>query len=211
MARIRRRHRIPQRDGTTLGSLELRHLDSYESRELTTLLLTLVGLGVIVFAALAAPNLVQVLKWFPGMGKDQEQKLSRKMRYLVGKGYLEMKNGRYQVSKKGQRLLNEERVWNLAPRTTAAWDGNWHAVLFDIPGEKRYERSRQALRARLEELGYVRYQNSILVHHRDDRAILEPFIAYYGLYDFVRFMTIRACDGEQELRAYFKLKSKPRS
>ena len=108
------------------------------------------------------------------------------MQTLERSGYVEKTFRTYALSEKGKRLLTEDAVWNLKPPTVKGWDGEWHIVLFDIPGKK--ERARQALRARLQELGYKPYQNSVFVHKQNLRTLIEKFAAFYGIRGNVRFM-----------------------
>ena len=203
-SRSSQRLRIPTGRGPTLDSLEFQALHSYSSKELTATILTAIAMGTIILASFAAPNLAQLLKFFPGVTSKEKRTFSRKMYYLADHGYLEKKDGVFQVAKKGEDFLSEEKVWSIKPKMKTKWDGTWHFVLFDIEGKK--ERARQALRARLEELGLVHYQHSVFVHHEDMREVLIPFLKFYGINTSVRFLTAKNCDGESTLRTHFKVK-----
>jgi CRISPR-associated endonuclease Cas2 len=75
----------------------------------------------------------------------------------------------------------------MTPATAGRWDGKWYFIMFDIPG--KMERPRKALRARLHELGYRSYQNSVFVHKHDLRKYVEPFCEFYGIQKHIRFIT----------------------
>jgi DNA-binding transcriptional regulator PaaX len=88
----------------------------------------------------------------------------------------------------GKALLTEEEVWGMRPQVLKRWDKKWHAIVFDIPSKK--ERGRQALRGRLKELGFIRYQNSIYISRFSARKELEAFTDFYGIRNHVRFLVI---------------------
>jgi len=162
-------------------------LGSYSSRELTVAILSLIAVGTLIVTLAAAPGLGMAIRMFAPRGGKERTKLRKKIHDLTRSEYLEERDGRYVISEKGQRLLTEEEVWNLEPPKMKRWDGKWHMVLFDIPGKK--ERARQALRARLVDLEYKPYQNSVFIHKQNLRPLIEKFAAFYGIRGNIRFVT----------------------
>jgi len=164
----------------------IHNLNQLSSKQLALILLKLAFAGALIASVVVAPGLGVVYRHFK-KAKYQEQKRLRKKLYdLKRAGYVARHKNGYSITEKGIQKLNEEEVWQLAPEPNTSKAGEWHIVLFDIPGKK--ERARQALRARLSELGFSLYQHSVYIHKHNLRNILEPFVEFYGIKSHVRFM-----------------------
>jgi DNA-binding transcriptional regulator PaaX len=162
-------------------------ISEYSPRELTIILLSLIAAGTLIITLAAAPGLGMVIRLFAPRNSKERVRLRKKIYDLMRSGYIEKGTTRYTISEKGRHLLTEEEVWNLQPPKMKRWDGKWHMVLFDIPGKK--ERARQALRARLTDLGYKPYQNSVFAHKQNLRPLIEKFATFYGIRGNIRFVT----------------------
>ena len=111
-----------------------------------------------------------------------------------------MDDGQYVVTKKGKRKIVEDELWGFEPVRTK-WDKKWHFVLFDIPAKK--ERGRQALRAHLKELGYVKYQHSVFVHKYDMKEHVREFAEFYNIRTHLFFISSTEFDGRNALEKKF--------
>ncbi len=172
-------------------------------REQRIFLLKALAAGAIVLTIIVAPGLGIIFKQLDARTKKEQRKVTKKIQYLVNKGYMERIGNRYKIAKRGIDLLTTEAVWNLEPPLKKKWDGKWHFVFFDIPGKK--ETARQALRARLQEIGAKRYQNSIFVFPHDLRSCIAPFARFYGIGDAVRFVVAEKIDDAQKFEKEFGL------
>lgn len=171
-------------------------LGAWRAKEYTIAILSGIAVGTILVSVLAAPNLAQVFTLFKTKNRKERYRLANKMRYLERAGYMSKTGTRYALTQKGRAYLDEAYVWGLVPRIPKRWDKKWHFVAFDIPGEKHFERARQALRTRLAELGFARYQDSLLVHRYDMRDVIEPFAAFYGIKHYLVFIAAVKIDNE---------------
>jgi len=180
-------------------------LTEWGGREYTIALLSVIATGTIAISVLAAPNLVQVFTLFKAKNRKERYRISARMRQLERSGYIEKTKKQYVLTRKGETRLNEEYVWGMKPPIPKQWDHRWHFVAFDIPGEKRFERSRQALRARLFELGFVRHQDSLFVHRYDMRTTIEQFAVFYGIEKFLTFIVATKIDNEQAVAKQCRL------
>ncbi len=199
MAEVRKTSKTKSVEATAL-----KPLGEYGRRELAFAILGLIAAGAIVLTALVAPNIGGVLKLFRARGRSERARVSRVLRNLERRKYIERRSGRYRLTPKGRRVLTEDDVWGMKIAVPAAWDGQWRLVGFDIPA--RYERARRALRARLRELGFVPYQESLYVFPYDGRREIEACARFYGVSDRVRFISASGLDGEDPLLKRFKLK-----
>ena len=189
-----------KRDGIGATSRAAKALSEYTARELTGTILRLIGTGALLVSFFALPQLTILFGYFAAHDRRKRSKLAQKMRQLERSGYIARGARHYGLTKKGERELAEYEVWNVAP-ARSKHPKRWHLVLFDIPVKK--ERARQALRARLRELGCVRYQDSVFVHRDDVRPALEPFARFYGIGSSLRFVEADALDGEEHLKKHF--------
>lgn len=87
------------------------------------------------------------------MRRLQQQKLIKK--YLDGKEeYVEMSN-------KGKTRLKKYVINQLEINQPELWDKKWRIVIFDIPNAKK--KSRDVLRRKLLEIGFIELQESVYV------------------------------------------------
>lgn len=158
------------------------------TRELTLFILKLAAAGALIASVAVAPGLGVVYQHFQRLSKQQKRRVQKRIYDMQKSGHVSKHSYGYSLTKKGLQKLNEEEVWSLPiPRTSKKKSSVRYLVLFDIPGKK--ERARQALRARLDELGYKLFQDSVYMHTKDLQEILEPFTEFYGIRPHVRFIT----------------------
>lgn len=123
--------------------------------------------------------------------KWQKQKEYQKRNFsdiftrLHRKGFIEVEqrghNLHIALTPEGRQLAGYLQINALKIHRPKTWDRKWRLVMFDIAQPKR--RHRNALRGKLEELGFVLYQKSVWVHAfncRDEIAILKDF---FGLHN----------------------------
>lgn len=168
----------------------MKHFDHRKeaSRALMLSLLRLAGAGMLIASVAVAPGLSYVYRHFEKADRRKRGQIRKKLFDLTRSGYLSRSQAGYVLTNKGRKILNEEKVWSLKPTIPKRWDRKWHMLLFDIPGKK--EVARHALRARLEELGFWYYQDSVYVHKHDLRSVIEPFANFYDVLPHLRFAVV---------------------
>jgi len=83
------------------------------------------------------------------------------------------------------------------------WDGKWRIVVFDIPEKLRW--GRDALRAKLKELGFYELQKSVFVFPYECQDEIEFITEFFNLRKYVRFGVLESIDNELHLKKIFKL------
>ena len=83
------------------------------------------------------------------------------------------------------------------------WDRLWRLVIFDIPEEER--RGRNALAAKLKELGFYPLQKSVFIHPYECKNEVDFIVELFNLRPYVRLFTIKETDIELDLRNKFNL------
>ncbi len=127
---------------------------------------------------------------------------------LYRKGLIETEqnghNLRITLTEEGRRRAGYLQIDALKIRRPKTWDKKWRLVMFDIAQPKL--KHRNALRGKLEELGFALYQKSVWLHAfdcKDEIAILKDF---FGLQDKEISLIIAAkIDREEYFKKRFKL------
>ena len=108
----------------------------------------------------AAGNTVQLLKYvekYIGPKKQLNRRISQAMTRLAAKGLITQDR---KLTSKGEKLAeslaNMERI---LPKKPLRWDRKWRIVIFDVWERRRDVRER--LRTALENIGFVKIQNSV--------------------------------------------------
>ncbi|MBI2577222.1 MAG: hypothetical protein HYV77_00050 [Candidatus Wildermuthbacteria bacterium] len=84
------------------------------------------------------------------------------------------------------------------------WDGKWRLLLFDISEKRKI--SREALRGKLKELGFVQFQKSAWLHPFDCRAEIGLLQDFFGLSkEEVRLVVAESISSDEQFRRNFKL------
>lgn len=140
------------------------------------LLLALVG-GVVVIAPGAAIPLGALAKLLceaqnaplPIKIPDETdpEKVRQSIYRLKKNEYLKIKSlgkntFRFELTKKGRKLLKQYNFFDFRIKPKAGWDGQWRMFIFDVPERKKP--MREALRKRLKTLGFFRFQKSVWIY-----------------------------------------------
>ncbi|MBI2048444.1 MAG: CRISPR-associated endonuclease Cas2 [Parcubacteria group bacterium] len=162
----------------------------YKRGELARDILRLVGAGVIVGAAVIAPNMGQVVDYFNPRGSAERKRIWDAIKYLEKRNQLAVteRNGTQFVTltRQGRIKLDENQIWEIALSTPLRWDRKWRLVMFDFPA--RCGDVRHAFRKRLEEFGFVMYQRSVFIFPHECHEEVLTVAKWYGVDRHVRYI-----------------------
>lgn len=65
------------------------------------------------------------------------------------------------ITNNGKKYLKTFDIYNMVLNKPARWDKKWRLVAFDIPEE--HKSAREALRRKLKELNFIRFQDSVWI------------------------------------------------
>ncbi len=125
---------------------------------------------------------------------DHQYELTQTGEYAALKAYV-----RKEVTDTEKKLKTD----NLKLTTSAAWDGKWRIVLFDVPESKRPVRD--YLRGVLKRLGFREFQRSMWVWPHKLPAFLKKLLADPQMRKYARAITTYDIDYDEDLRRTFKL------
>jgi len=173
------------------------------------IILSTLAVGGLIAVAIAAPNAVQALRLF-GYGKgrrDLGRQTNRSFYYLKEKGYiaLEEKEGTKFVclTEKGKKKLAQYQRHEISFKKPRQWDRKWRVVIFDIKEKRRSVRNK--LRAELQNIGFVRLQNSVWVFPYDCEEMLVMLKADIRIGKDVLYLVSEHIENDAYLKKIFNL------
>ncbi|MBI2482259.1 MAG: CRISPR-associated endonuclease Cas2 [Candidatus Vogelbacteria bacterium] len=127
--------------------------------------------GLLLWAAVA-PNTLQLLKSINKKGKKRRLSYinNQVISKLITDGLLENKEGKVNLTPKGEIVLGKYELGERGIKKPKKWDGKYHLIIFDI--KERRRKVRDELRLWLERLGFVRLQNSVWVYPYDCQEVV---------------------------------------
>lgn len=138
------------------------------SVQMTKALLLIIGIAGFIAVSAAAPNIFKAIgQLFPSLTQSKRKKFNSAVSYAKGKGYIEFiseKDGeiKIQLTRKGKKKILEYAFDDIEIKKPRKWNGKWYIIIFDIP--EKYKMARNALREKLQELGFCQLQKSVWIY-----------------------------------------------
>lgn len=108
------------------------------------------------------------------------------------------------LSEKGKERVLKYHLETIKIKKPLKWDGKWRLVMFDIPEARK--QARDALRARLKQIGFLEFQKSAFIQPYPCSDEINFLIEFYMLRTYVRIMLVDEIDNELHLKMRFHLK-----
>lgn len=145
---------------------------------------TLLVVGGIIAIAATSPYFVQnVLRVQKNWKKYPKQKISDTFYRLRKQGLIKIEERNRQIyislTPEGEKKAGIYQIDKLRIARPKHWDRKWRLLLFDIPEKRKI--SREALRGKLKELGFVQFQKSAWLHPYDCRTEIGLLQDFFGL------------------------------
>ena len=158
-----------------MGKLEEESRKRKKKKDIQNAVLATIAItGLLAFAAIT-PNALRLLEYLPNEKYNLKYRMKSVAGRLVAKGYVkwvERDDKKYlRITDAGRKALEFEQAKVALKNQKKKWDGRWRMIVFDIPERRGYIRAR--LRAYMNEIGFVRLQDSVWVYPYD----CEDFVA----------------------------------
>ncbi len=173
-------------------------------------ILATVALSGVALIAAIAPNAPAALAKLPSIKRAQ-----LKARYRTALGRLaiiglvtfEKRNGKSyaRITDAGRKKLAfelEKDKLDLSKKRR--WNERWRVVIFDVPERRRKTRDR--LRILMQEIGFVRLQDSVWVFPYDCEEFITLLKAELKIGAAVLYMVVEEIENDKHLREHFGLK-----
>jgi len=117
----------------------------------------------------------------------------------------ENKNGVIEMTltDKGKRVVFVYNFEQMKISKMKIWDKKWRIITFDIP--ERFKKARNALRDKLQELGFAKYQKSVFIYPYECKNEIDFVIEFFNIRPYVRYIEAKNCDDELNFKKYFEL------
>ena len=173
-------------------------------------LLTTVALTGVVLVATIAPNAPAALMKLPSFKRAQLRYQYRTaLGRLAAQGNIvfEKRDGKQyvRITETGRKVLEfEQEKAKLANTKKRRWNGRWRVIIFDIPERRRQTRDR--LRITMQEVGFVRLQDSVWVFPYDCEDFVTLLKAELKIGAAILYMVVEQIENDKHLRTHFGLK-----
>src|SRR3989344_2624333 len=173
-------------------------------------ILSAIAIAGVVIVAATAPNLPSGLARLPSIKRAQKRYQYRTaFGRLAADGYItfEIQDGKKyaRLTEAGKKSLAfEQAKINLKNPGRRRWNGRWRVIIFDIPERRR--RTRDRLRIIMQEVGFVRLQDSVWVFPYDCEDFVTLLKAELKIGAAILYMVVEQIENDKHLRAHFDLK-----
>jgi len=172
------------------------------------LLSGLLVVGAIIVAANSPYFVPNVIKRYEKLKKYPKRKVSDAFYRLRKQGFIEIQTVNRQIyislTQEGKKRAGIFQIDKLRITRPKRWDRKWRLLMFDIPQTRKI--SREALRGKLKELGFLPLQKSVWAYPFECRAEMELLQDFFGLSkDEMRLIAAENIGDDSGLRQEFKL------
>ncbi|MBU3925990.1 CRISPR-associated endonuclease Cas2 [Patescibacteria group bacterium] len=179
--------------------------------KIAKIILKTVAAADIISMIILAPNALQCLDMFYDRRKrkyNPKYYIQNTIGRLKNQGLIkfETKNGKkfVRLTEKGEKELLKYQLQELVVKKPKKWDEKWRVIIFDIKEKRR--KTRDELRRELNNLGFIKLQNSVWVYPYECEEIIIMLKAYYLIGKDVLYMTVEKIENDRWLKEEFKLK-----
>lgn len=179
--------------------------------ELGFKILYAISVGVMIPTALVVPNVpkafMPLLRELAKKFNTRPQSFRRSLTTLKQKRLLSIQEKgeevTYVLSEGGKLRVVRGRLDELVIKQPRKWDGKWRIVLFDIP--EKHKAAREALRGKLNSLGFYQIQKSCFVYPHECRAEIDFVTECFMISQHVMYVVAESLEGEGILKKHFQL------
>jgi len=166
-------------------------------------IIKLIGLGLLITASLAIPNLPLALKPFLD-NKSKRIKFKRTIKNLSSKNLIILGGEKIYLTKKGEKILKKIQSDEIKIKKKK-WDGSWRVVSYDIPNKFGIERD--YFRLKLKNFGFERLQKSLWIIPYECKEEIALLAQNLGISPYVIYLTTKKIPNQQKLTKLFNLNS----
>jgi len=160
-----------------------------------------IGLGVLVVASFALPNLPIAIRSIEKMrGNKGLQKL---IKNLKNKNIIYLGGEKIKLTKQGKKLLKEIYLSEIEIIKTKKWDGIWRLVSYDIP--EKYKKSRNLFRLILERNNFYKIQESLWVNPYECKEEIAVLANDISITPYIIVLSTDHLPNQKEMEKYFGL------
>ena len=187
-----------------MGRLEDKNRKGRKKENLQKIILDTVATAGILSISLIAPNVIGAMNKLGILPKPRQREyISSSGAKLTKRGLLEFKDGYYQLTPAGQKILRRWELSDYKLNTPKRWDRKWRIVIYDISEKKGVVR-RQITRL-FNQAGFYRLQNSVWVYPYDCEDVIGLLKTDLGVGKEILYIIANEIENDRHLRQEFSL------
>lgn len=190
-----------------MGSIEIGAKKKRHRRNVRNAMLITIGTAGLIAVAAIAPNMFQLLGRSGALARIKYQTKGILARLKI-KGeieFIEHDGKRYvRLTEKGEEVLAfEQQTMLLANSKPRKWDYRYRLVMFDVP--ERRKKIRERLRFQMQEVGFLRIQDSAWVYPYDCEEFMALLKADLHIGKDVLYAVVEEIENDGWIRKHFGL------
>ncbi len=190
-----------------MGKLEKEALSERRKDYVQAAILSTIAVTGVCALAMVAPNTLQLLKFVKSKHRFGNQVRTAAGR-LAQKGlvrFVEHSGKKYvELTERGRRQIQyEQEKVALSARQKKRWDKRYRMVVFDIPEKRRAIRIR--LRTTMQEVGFLRLQDSVWVYPYDCEDFIALLKADLHIGKDVLYTIVEKIENDSWIKKHFTL------
>ena len=187
-----------------MGNIEHSLQKEMRRTRINSAIISTLAVGGVVAVSLIAPGVIGAMGKLGLINPFQKrQSVKKSLSRLILQGYISMKNGKVQLTQKGEKFAAMIGEGGLIQKKPKRWDGKWRMLIFDIPERKK--NIREYIRTTLVSLGFYRLQDSVWVHPYDSEDFITILKVDLKIGKDVLYIIADRIEYDAPLRKYFKL------
>ncbi len=189
-----------------MGDIERNYKVKAHKENLQKLILETVAAAGVLAVCLVAPNVLKSMSVLGIIPKHrQKEYVSSSAAKLVKKGLMEFRDGYYQLTVKGGKVITLWELTEYKLRKPETWDKKWRIIIYDIP-EKRKGVIRKQIFNVFKQAGFYRLQNSVWVYPYDCEDLIGLLKTELGAGKDVLYIIADEIENDRHLRSNFGLR-----
>ena len=173
--------------------------------------LAFLALGGVAFAGALAPGLFSAMKPSKRSRRYSKKQIqgaihtlkSRKLVEIIQEGDEKFK---VQLTNTGIKRIKEFCFEAMRIKKPKQWDKKWRVLIFDIPTKpKIYNQARNALRAKIKDLGFFQMQKSVWVYPYECEDEILFVAELFQVQKHIEILTVEKLLHEDKIKKVFRL------
>ncbi len=174
-------------------------------------LLAALALGPAIVIGAVAPGIFSTIKSFDKKHSYSEKQIRTAFNNLKQRKLIEIieegdEKFKVRLTNRGQARTKEISFEFLRIKKPARWDGKWRVLIFDIPtNPKIFNQARNALRAKIKDLGFYQMQKSVWVYPYECEDEILFVAEIFSVQKYIEIMTVEKLLHEEKIKRIFHL------
>jgi len=182
-------------------------MKKFTKNEVSEILLSTILVVGFLTIAVAAPNAVQLFKYFDPKNTKDKWKIKRSILRLEESKFIKKRvvagEEQYILTETGKVRAMRYHLFSMKIAKQPKWDGLWRIVMFDVPEDKRT--ARLAINLALKKLGCVQYQKSVFITPYPCAQEVDFVGKCFDARHHLRLITAKEIDGADKIKKSFGL------